>query len=691
MLDFNKKFKNSDKFRPAALAFIENKQKTGFGTYCTFSPNSKEYDNFWNTEQERCIHGYRADDGDWISGFNYFYLNYCPILRQKRTVSKDNTGKDFFSVSGTEDFPLFYSYDSIYFHYIEECIVQGKHAVVLKARRKGYSYKNASMLVRNYFFKPNSKGFVFATDKKYLTGDGVLNKARRFVSWVDTHTPFAKKRQVKDSEMHWRASIIQTDPYGNRVEAGYMSEIMGFSLKSNPDKLRGIVANLIFFEEGGSFSELEDAFNIARPSVEQDSFVTGLICVYGTASLDNESMTAISRMFTNPDAYNILSVPNIWDDHSSSQQCGFFHPYYENLEGIDKKTGKRLYMDDDGNTLKVKTIEYILKEREKVVERAVSDRNIDAYVIERPIRPSEALTTYGSSIFPKKLLQEQLLKLKTDPDYEALKQVGHLSMTGTKPSFVRHPSDDSIQSYRLKSSDKKEGALVVWEHPSPEPPQGLYLIGVDSYDFDASQTDSLGSCIVFKRFQDFESFHDMIVAEYTGRPQMAEDFYESVRRIGLYFNAKIMYENNNKGIYTYFVNHHCEYMLDAQPDIIDKIVEKTTVSRGRGVHVTKDIRNAMNGWIREWLLDEFADGRKNVERVFSIPLLEELLEWNDKANFDRVAALGCVMVARQQQWLNVIKDSQKEKIKTIMEVPIFSKAYYDEAPKKMPDGFRIFA
>ena len=30
---------------------------------------------------DRCKYGYTADDGDFISGYNYFYLNFCPIQR----------------------------------------------------------------------------------------------------------------------------------------------------------------------------------------------------------------------------------------------------------------------------------------------------------------------------------------------------------------------------------------------------------------------------------------------------------------------------------------------------------------------------------------------------------------------------------------------------------------------------------
>jgi hypothetical protein len=43
----------------------------------------------------RCINGYTADDGDYITGYNYFYINYCPIQRIVYTVKKlpDGTTK----------------------------------------------------------------------------------------------------------------------------------------------------------------------------------------------------------------------------------------------------------------------------------------------------------------------------------------------------------------------------------------------------------------------------------------------------------------------------------------------------------------------------------------------------------------------------------------------------------------------
>ena len=86
MIDFNKKIKNSDKFRTPALTFIAS------GSYCTYPKGTTEYYNFWETEMDRCINGYTADDGDFITGYNYFYLNYCPITRIVYKQKKNKQG-----------------------------------------------------------------------------------------------------------------------------------------------------------------------------------------------------------------------------------------------------------------------------------------------------------------------------------------------------------------------------------------------------------------------------------------------------------------------------------------------------------------------------------------------------------------------------------------------------------------------
>ena len=309
MIDFNKKIKNSNKFRKPALTFVET------GSYCAYPKGTTEYYSFWDQEVEKCIYGYTAEDGDFITGYHYFYLNYCPIVRQVyREITNRKTGlKEWKSVS-ERTFPDFYDYDYYYFQAIEEAQEQGKHLCVAKARRKGYSYKGGAMLCRNFFLIPESKSYVYASNKQYLTDDGILTKAWDYMDFIDEYTAWGKKRQAVNTSMRRRASMWVTDDYGNKTEAGYKSEIIGVSLKDNPDAVRGKRGILILWEEAGTFAELKAAWQIARPSVEHDGVAFGLMIMFGTGGDQGDAVAPLREAFYDPESYNCLGFPNIWDD-----------------------------------------------------------------------------------------------------------------------------------------------------------------------------------------------------------------------------------------------------------------------------------------------------------------------------------------------------------------------------------------
>ena len=72
---------------------------------------------------------------------------------------------------------------------------------------------------------------------------------------------------------------------------------------------------------------------------------------------------------------------------------------------IRDENGKRLYMDDDGNTLRDKSVAFLLEERRKIMENAKTSESIDRYVAEHCLTPSEACLDFKGNIFPKKELQ----------------------------------------------------------------------------------------------------------------------------------------------------------------------------------------------------------------------------------------------------------------------------------------------
>lgn len=671
MVDFNKQIKNSDKFRQPALRFLE------VGSYCQYPEGTSEYFKYWDEQMDRCKYGYTADDGDFISGYNYFYLNFCPIQRIIYTTINNPDGSTKIKKTRDLQFPDFYDYDYYFFQAVEDAEGEGKHLCALKSRRKGYSYKNAAMACRNYYLFAGSKTYIYASNKQYLTEDGILTKAWDYMDFIDKNTAWGKKRSV-NTQMRKRAGFFTKDEYGNEIELGFKSEIIGVTLKDNPDVVRGKAGKLIIFEEAGSFSELGAAWQIARPSVEQDGMAFGTMIAFGTGGDEDSHFETLKDMFYNPDGYNCIGFDNIWDETPSDKKCGFFIPQYTNMDFRDD-AGNRIYMDNDGNTLRRKSVEYILAERRKVIENATNSVAVDRYVAEHCITPQEACLEFGGNIFPKKELQEQLAKIRINKSLSNMKQVGDLvwEADGSLKWVIKKHGD--ITHYPLKKDDDPTGSIVIWEHPMKDAPIGLYILGVDPYDHDQSGTNSLGSTFVYKRFQDFENYYDIIVAEYTGRPSTAEEYYENLRKLAVYYNGRIMYENERKGLFPYFTAKHCDYLLADQPDIISDIVGNTKVQRKKGCHMNKQIKQWGEGLIKDWLNEEQAPGKKNLHNILSEPLLEELISYNDTGNFDRVMALMQVMIYREQLYNLKVKEKKKEnKNRILFEGPIFTQEWFHD-------------
>jgi len=646
---------NADKFRPAAVNYEQYE-------YYTAAPiGTTAYMKFWDEELSRCIFGYTTEDGEFISGYFYFYLNYCRIVKTDEKEIIDARGKTRTIIKRVESFPRYYDYDRAYFDAIEEAERLGKHLVTIKKRGAGYSYKGASMLCRNFYCIPRSKSYAIAAEAEFLTKDGLLTKAWDMMSFIDTKTAFSKRRQKKDTGMHKRASFVMrsADEYGIVSEQGYGSEIIGVSLKNDPQKARGKRAKLILWEEAGKFPGLKESWQIARPSVEEGNVAFGLMIAYGTGGTEDANYEGLKDLFYEPDAYNALPIQNIWDDGAlDGKPCGFFVPEYFNVYGKD--INGIPFMDKNGNSNIHVTLIWANEQRDIIIENSSDKSSIDRYIAEHPFNPMEATLQISGNIFPKKDIIRHLAEIRNSSKLKNFKQVGDLYFG--EDGIVRweiNTKYKDLTKYRVSSNDDPTGAIVIWEHPPDEIPFGLYVIGCDSYDYDQSSTDSLGSAFVYKRFQNFEAYYDLPVAEYTGRPDKAETFYEKVRLLALYYRAKIMYENQNKGIFDYFLHKKCDYLLADQPDIIRDVVGVTTVQRTKGCHMSKPLKIWGIGLLKDWLNEEYAPGKKNLTKIFSEPLLEELIAFNDTGNFDRVMAVIQIMIYLRELYSVTVKKNKE--------------------------------
>lgn len=673
MVNFNKKIYNSDKFRQAAIFFKEH------GAYTLAPPGTTDYIKYWDEETNRCLYGYVAPDGDAISGYNYFYLNYSPIMKLSEVEYTDRYGNKRTRRERILEFPNFWDYDYYYFNAIEEAETEGKHLVVLKSRQRGYSFKGASMLVRNYELIPGSKSFAVASEQKFLIGDGLLTKAWQIMDFIDKNTAWSKQR-LTSTRMERVSGFKITDEFGKQTEQGYLSSITGITLKNDPERLRGTRGKLVLFEEGGKFPNLETAWRVEQPAVETDDGVAfGLLIAFGTGGTEGGAFDGLKNLFYKPEAFNCLAFPNIWDDGQEQTKCGFFVPSWSNMESTDEN-GKQRFMDQYGNSLKEKAIEELITQRNKVKDGGASQTSIDRFISERPLKPQEAVLELGKNIFPRQLLMNQLTRIRTNEKLRNMKHVVDLAWDGEGQVKATEKKSGDITTYHLKKDDKPHGSVVIWEYPIKDPPFGLYIGGCDPYDHDESFTNSLGSTFIFKRVKAGEAWNDVIVAEYSGRPDTAEEYYENVRKLLIFYNARLLFENERKGIYPYFTNKHCDYLLADQPDkIISEVFKDSKVQRRKGCHMTKSIRAYGEGLILEWLMDEFEPGHPNIERIYSEPLIEELIENDGVKNVDRIIALCMTMMYREELYqVKVAKTKEENKQVELFEMPLFSQSWWND-------------
>lgn len=470
MIDFNQHVKNTKKFCEAAEFFKAHK------CYTLAPRGTTDYVKYWERETDRCLNGYTAPDGDQITGFHYFYLNYCPIMRLEEIEYTDRNGNTRKRRERIFEFPKFWDYDYYYFNAVEEAETVGKHMAVLKCRQRGYSFKGAAMLVRNYELIPGSKNFAVASEQKFLVGDGLLTKAWQIMDFIDKNTAWAKQR-LTSTRMERVSGYKITDEFGKQTEQGYLSSITGITLKNDPERIRGTRGKLVLWEESGKFPSLLDAWRVEQPAVESDDGVAfGLMISFGTGGTEGASFDGLKELFYKPKAYNILSFPNIWDDNAEQTECGFFVPAWSNLESFDED-GKCIYMDEDGNSFREKAVEELIKQRNIIKDGGASQQSIDRFISERPIKPQEAVLELGKNIFPRKLLMDQLTRLRTNKKLQSMKHIVDLSWDGNGNVIATEKKTGDITNYPLKKDQKPAGSVVIWEYPVKDPPFGLYIGG----------------------------------------------------------------------------------------------------------------------------------------------------------------------------------------------------------------------
>lgn len=636
---------DADYFRQAALHYQKH------GCYTFLKPNSNpnsEFRKFWDEERRRCWDGLiRPSDGAWISGFNYWFLNYQPMMVNKITEGRKKAVR-------IESFPFVQEGNIWRYYYLFNAREQGHHAIELAKRGCAKSYSLSAIMGHNLILGESEESrrrvitVLTAYQKEYLSDnkDGTLSKFKPAINFSFSHTPFPHL-MLKNSpnEMSWQMGY--KDEYG--IEKGSLNQVLAVSAKDDSEKLRG-KRGWILFEEMGSFKGLLSLYDITRKSVEDGDYTFATMYLVGTAAEDESDFSSAKTLLYCPEAYNILSVENVYDRPKQGKPTfGYFFPSYVNRAGCYNK---------DGVSDVVKALIEILMQRYKA-KYSADPKSVLRVIAEDPITPAEAIIKVKAAFFPVPALTERLQQLDTDTHSFDDVYIGKLTMNKSGEVEFRPTGDEPIRKYGVENDTP--GAIEIFELPekdrSGKVPNIRYIIGHDPVDNDQASSSSLSSTFVL------DLWTDKIVAEYTGRQAFAEDNFEIVRLLCLFYNAKCLYESNKKGIYAYFAKMNCTHLLADTPEYLrDKQLIKYSSfgSNQKGVNATAAINNYANGLIRDWLMKPVTmistvDGiekevvTQNLFFLRNRALIEELIAFNPEINVDRIRALGMVMLYREEK------------------------------------------
>lgn len=644
-----------DYFRPSAL-FYEK-----YGCYTFLKPNNNpnsEFRKWLDEEIRRCWEGYvRPSDGEWVTGLLYFYLNYGRIMLTKIVDNKAHR---------VEDFPKFW--EGIYwrFHYKHQAAYGGlyndfnggNNCAELASRGKSKSYSLASILSHNFVLgvnsiaRHNTNSVVMAYQKEYLTKDGVINKFITMIDFLADNTQFPKIR-LKNSmqELTW---IMGYKDLELDINKGTLNQVLGVPVKDDPSKARGKRAADILIEEFGSFPNLLELYNLILPSVEDGDLKFGQIYLLGTSGDSDSDFLGAQEIMYYPDGYNMYSLPNVYDKiNSGKPKFVFFFPGYVNREGC---------YNHDGVSDVTKALLQILMNRYKIKYNSDDPNTIIRVTAEIPITPSEAIIKVSGNNFPIKDLTERLGQIDNDQRFYDDVYYGDLVFNGNGEVEFSPSNETPIRDFPHKNN-KLIGSIEIYQMPhidksTNKPYSYRYIAGADPYDDDHSETMSLGSIFIL------DMWTDEIVAEYTGRPIMADEYYEICRKLCIFYNAHLNYENNKKGLFSHFSSRNSLHYLT---DNLDFLKDRQMVKDGnygnkaKGTQASVPINTFGLSLLRKWLLqpDEVPVNEVNDETI-QIPhlyklksraLIKELISFNTVGNFDRISAMGMLMLLREDRMI----------------------------------------
>ena len=637
---------------------------------------SSEYKPFYEFHKEICLNGCLMN-GVYINPFLYWHLN---VWHTEVDVI-DERGRIYQKYAN----PLLRDNEWLVTNEIDRAQQEKKGLVILGIRRFAKSVLEASYIGWGATFDENSQNVIAglnAPDIKLITDK--LDKGLNFLpeAW--------RWQRVEDN---WKNQVtlgIKTRG-GERIP---FSQILIRNLDegNNEEAIAGTKPRKLIIDEIGKGNFLR-GFQAAVPG-----FTTpyGWGCsplLTGTGGDMKKFMDAKSLMF-DVDNYNFLEYNNEKDD---KRIHGLFIPAKYRMEAKKKSTLGEFLNEPVNSDLH--HIEMLVSDEEKAkqitesnLERLKKAGDRSMYLKEKmyyPLEVDDIFLNEDTNIFDIESAKRQKTRL--------LQQ----ERTGTPVTLfhdgekIAHEFTDRqpISNFPLKPSDLKDAPVVIYEFPIDNPPYGLYVAGVDPYrQGQSAYSSSLGAVYIYKRMHDLtgEKYQDMFVASYVARPDKKETWNEQARFLIKYYNARTLCENDDISFIEYMKSVGDAHYLERQPDWLKEIVPATTVKRDYGIHRSSQkiidyLHTCLKKYMEETIYKETNDAGEvirevtGVSKMFDPVLLEEIIQYNDQGNFDRIIAaeLAIAQAMKMDPIMGKIGGSGDDRVKAMFSKNKSNKLFSD--------------
>jgi len=441
---------------------------------------------------------------------------------------------------------------------------------------------------------------------------------------------------------------------------------------------RGKRGRKIVFEEAGSFKNLKKALNVCRGSIQDGDITVGQISVFGTGGEEGVSIEGLEDIFYDPDSFDMLAFPNVWEKGYEGTTCGYFVPVWRT---------KSSFMDEEGNVDIVGAIE-----SEKIIRRqkkkAKDPKVLDGHKAEYPFKPGEMFKRLSKNMFDIAEVEAQIRRVETQQTIQGMLRYGKLVRDETHGVILVPQAKDiakPVDYYPHSSKDDLEGCVTIAARPykdiKSQTPAGMYQIVVDPYYKEESEDlTSLFSVSVWKQYNMIDPTDEGLpIAWYDARPQQLETAYKNLFMLADMYNASIQSEiaGGGQGIVDYARRTKQLHKLDFEPEMFStKEYASAAQQKNRSIFMNMPTEKKRMGltYLANWhtnMRGSTPEGKSilNIHRVYWLGLLKEMKRYNPDKNADRISGSILAMFMLKE-------NAYKEEQRTSTETEFYSKPLF---------------